>query len=518
MATDIRTMIERAASLYILQPPSETEINAYVARIETGSLSLTSAIEEISQIANRHEAANPIGRMFFLLFERAPDPVLFSAAMSALRTGSSLTDIAELGLLYSGLGSPESSTLTNLEFVNLLTDRIWTFPPNGFDPTVFSAMLDAGIMTRAELVAAAAQYTDPTVRYTADLETALIYMVAADRQATRAELTEAASMTTLNLIRDVLVQAGEDPFVGKPYWVVAGNTLLAQGMHSTDLIIDASNKQATLGGDGNFKIVYSQDGGASESSITFRSSLLDTVTRLDARAMDPSTTGATTLKGATTIFAAPTATTIEGTSGNDSLFGNSGNDTISGGSGGIDTLTGGMGNDIFQLQTVSGYLNGGFTTVTDFGRGADSLDFSRLFGNLEPEAITPISGTSDPNSTSFAPLATMTRENVIVIEYNGVWPTDDPDAPAVSGGTLLARTQAQIADLFANVTFDETPSRGTRHVLITTDPTNGADIWLIQNLTALATIEFAEIRKIGHIDTDSPDLYSLLIAEGALIA
>ena len=104
MATDARTMIERAASIYILQPPSTTEIDAYVARIETGSLSLTSAIEEISLIANRHEAADPIGRMFFLLFERAPDPVLFGAAMSALRTGSTLTDIAELGLIYSGIG------------------------------------------------------------------------------------------------------------------------------------------------------------------------------------------------------------------------------------------------------------------------------------------------------------------------------------------------------------------------------------------------------------------------------
>lgn len=517
MATDIRTMIDRAASTYLLDPPTTTEIDAYVARIESGSLSLAAAIEEISLVANRNEAADPVGRMFFLMFERAPDPVLYGAAMSALRTGSSLTEISELGLIYSGLGTSTSSTLSNAEFVDLLTARIWTFPPNGFDTTPFVELLESG-MTRAELVTAAAQYSDPTVKYVNDLETALTYIVAGDRQATRAELDEGSARPPLNLIRDVLIEAGEDPFVGKPYWLVAGNTLLPQGTYSEDLVIDVTSDEATLGGLDDFRLIYSQDGGASESTLTFRSSLVSDVTRIDARSADANSTGAITLRGATTIFAAPTDTTLIGTSGNDTLTGNGGNDTIQGGVGGIDTLIGNAGNDVFQLQDESGYSGGGFTTIQDFGNGTDSIDFSALFGNNEPEAVTPISGVSDPASTSFIPLSTMTRNNILLVEHTGVWPTSDPAAPQVSTGNLTSRTQQQIADLFANVSFDEAPSRGSSHVVISTDQTNGGDLWLIQNFSALNTIETSEVRKIGHVDADLPDLYSLLLAEGALIA
>ena len=513
MATDTQAMIERAASIYMLDQPSETEINAYVARIESGSLTLASAIEELSVISNRAEAADPLARMFFLLFDRAPDPVLFSAAMTALRGGATLEQIAETGLVYGGLGANSLQTMSDSEFIDHLASKMWISPPNGFNPDVFVDLLTT--MTRAEMLAAACRYTDATVTYANKIDPALIYLVAADRQATGEELDQASAMTSLNLIRDVLVEADEDPYAGKPYWLIAGNTLLMKGNYSEDLTIDATADSATFGDSTDFQLIITRDGGSTESTVTFRSSLLNGITRLDARQIDGESSGLMTLQGATTTYAGSVDTVIHGSTGNDSLIGNSGNDTLVA-TAGYDNLTGGLGDDVFKFASPETYDNSSFTTINDFGSGVDIIDFSLVFGNEEAAAATVISGVSDPTSLDFPALNTLERDQVVVIEHAGIWPTTVADSPQISSGTLTSRTQQQIYDLFSNITFDTIQTRGARFVVISTDQVNGGDVWLIENLTNLSTIESSEISKIGTIDSDNPDLFTLLSTNGSI--
>ncbi|HUH48464.1 MAG TPA: cadherin-like domain-containing protein, partial [Mycoplana sp.] len=90
---------------------------------------------------------------------------------------------------------------------------------------------------------------------------------------------------------------------------------------------------------------------------------------------------------------------LDGKGGNDTLKGGAGNDTLIGGTG-VDILTGGAGRDVFVFASVkdsapghSGFVNnGGFSPlsgggkrdiVTDFARGEDRLDVSKIDADLK---------------------------------------------------------------------------------------------------------------------------------------
>ena len=518
MATSTNALIERAASTYILTPPSDTEITAIVSRIDAGSLTLVNAIQEVEAVGASEDIASVVARMFFLLLDRAPDPVLHDAAMSALRTGSTLNDIANIGLQYSRLMEPEAGgDLTDSEFVDLLVDRMWFSPPNGFNSQAIVNVLAE--ISRAELVVNAATYFDNTLRYANKVDPALAYLVAANRQATTLELDSAVGKPSATLLREVLINAGEDPFSGKPLITKSGNTLFLEGVIDDDLTINLVNGTASLGGIQGFQYILTTDGGATEATTTFNSSLLNGITRLDATDLSTSSTGAITLLGGQTVLAGGISTTLGGSSNADTLTGSLGDDTLSGGAAGSDTLTGGLGVDTFIFRSTQTYKAGeSLTVIADFGFGEDVLDFSQLLGSSEPESLTTLTGVGDPASADFPDLATLERDNVVVIEYAGTWPSGDPENPTVTEtGSLTARTATQIANLFSDVTFDTTPTRGSKTILISTDQTNGADVWLIENLTQLATIEVGEITKVGTIDSDFGDLFPSLIRDGAVI-
>lgn len=87
---------------------------------------------------------------------------------------------------------------------------------------------------------------------------------------------------------------------------------------------------------------------------------------------------------------------IHGNGGNDTLFGGSGHDTLTGDEGddtiiggtGADTMSGGAGADTFRFDTVSdaGFAySGNFIfpgdSITDFERGLDRIDLSRIDAN-----------------------------------------------------------------------------------------------------------------------------------------
>ena len=202
-------------------------------------------------------------------------------------------------------------------------------------------------------------------------------------------------------------------------------------------------------------------------------------------------------------------TSITGTSENDILVGGSGNDVLIG-LAGSDSLTGGLGDDVFVLDTPATYASNALTTLEDFGRGSDILNLSRILNTTSDTTLSVISGVSDPASSEFVPLNTLVRDTVIVVDHAGIWPSATAGQPTVSTGTLTPRTATDIVNLFANITFDEVPARASRHILITTDIENDADIWLIENFTVLDQIQASEVQKIGQMTLGTGDLFSIL--------
>ena len=507
MSTDPETLITQAATTYFVESVSESELSAFVSRIETGGLTLPSGVLELQQsLAKSLGPADELAALFFIVFDRAPDPTLYQAAMTALRAGSTLEDITNAALDFSGVKLSNALELSDAEFVTRLADAMWTVLPNGLDLQIYIDSLQS--RSRAALLADAIRYQDQTLKYAAKIEPALTYLAIANRQPSEAELDTATTSSPLQLIRTTMIEGGLEPYGTIPYWTIAGTTLFLEGINESTLTIDVDTADATLGESSQFKVVLSQDNKASESEITFNTSLIRGITRIDARDLDPTSTDMV-LSGATTMFAGPVNTTMTGTTGNDALTGGAGNDVLRG-NGGIDTLTGGLGNDTFIFDTPESYTNGSLTTITDFGQGTDILDLGVVLGTTDDTTLSVISGVADPASADFVPLATLVRDTVVVVEHAGVWPTATVDQPTVSTGSLTPRTATDISNLFANVTFDEVPSRATRHVIISIDIENDADVWMIENFTGLDQIELSEIQKIGHIDSTSGDLFSIL--------
>ena len=507
MSTDIESLITQVAATYFVEPVSESELNSFVARIETGGLTLPSGIQELQlSLAKSLGPADELAALFFIVFDRAPDPALYQAAMTALRAGSTLEDITNAALSFTGVRLSNSLDLTDQEFVTRLANSMWAILPNGLDLQIFVDALQT--RSRAELLADAIRYQDQTLTYTTLIEPALTYLAVANRQPSDEELDEASSLGSLQLIRSTMIENGLDPYGTIPYWTIAGSTLFIEGNNDSALTVDLGESTAMLGDSTAFKVVLSRDNKASESKITFNSGLLNGITRLDARDADP-TSSSMTLTGASRIFAGPVDTVMVGTTGNDALTGGAGNDALTG-NGGSDTLTGGLGDDRFTFDSAASYSSGGFTTITDFGQGADTLDLSLVLGTSENTTLSVVSGVADPASTDFVPLNTLTRDTVLVVDHAGVWPSAIPDQPTISSGSLSPRTVTDIVNLFANVTFDEVPSRASRHILFTTDIENGASVWLIENFTGLDQIVTSEIQKIGQVDVSTGDLFTML--------
>jgi len=507
MSTDTKALVEQAAATYFVEAVSQSEVEAFVERVESGGLTLPSSILELQKSVARYLGpADELAALFFIVFNRAPDPTLYQAAMNAMREGYSLENICDEALKFTGIKLSNSLDLTDAEFVTRLAESMWTILPNGLDLQVFIDYLET--RSRAELLADAIRYQDQTVRYMTSIDPALTYLAVANRQPSEAEINAAKTLSPLQLIRATMLDHGIDPYGIIPYWTIAGTTLFLEGQSDSALTVDLIESTAIVGDTESFKLVLSRDNGESESKLTFNSNLLSGITRLDARDVD-SASSAMTLTGANRAFAGSVDTTITGTSGNDTLTGGLGNDLLTG-NGGNDTLTGGLGNDQFRLDSSQSYAAGGFTLIDDFGRGTDTLDLSYVLGTNENATLSVISGVADPASNDFVALNTLARDTVIVVDHAGIWPSATPDLPIISSGSLTPRTSSDIVNLFANVTFDTIPSRAGRHILFSTDIENGADVWLIENFTGLGEVQLSEIQKIGHIDSYAGDLFATL--------
>ena len=158
----------------------------------------------------------------------------------------------------------------------------------------------------------------------------------------------------------------------KPGNVIVGGAALPQLLQGTsgrDLLDGKGGGDLLIGGDGDDTyairnandVVIEHSGGGIDSALVYTS----------AYAMAAGVENATAMGGG--------GATMEGNAAANRIIGGEGNDRLIGG-GGFDVLTGGKGADLFQFLKSGA----GADILTDFKRGEDKLDFSKITEN-EPD-------------------------------------------------------------------------------------------------------------------------------------
>ena len=550
-------ILARAARVYLNEQPSAAELGVLNARVTQGVVSLNQQILEISQSENREFSdADELARLFFILFDRAPDLPLFSLGMELMEHGGlSLEDLADVGLNF-GVGKLSTTLqLSDREFMQRLAEQMFDEPSAvlGLGPVIdfYTAQLSSGSLTRGQMLAMAARLDSASTSYHNNVDTALFYLAGAGREASAAELAAATGTAPLPLLREILVSASQAPTLLFPFFSFDSNQLSVSGNFTEALQFNLSTLTSQLGTKSNFRVVYTQDNGTSEDSTEVSSATLLDIRHIDASAIASGLTSfsATASALGSELIAPNAPSTLTGGSGNDTLIGGSqadlltteaGNDSVFGGDGadtlissqGANTLTGGLGDDIFVLpssdlvRTVSND-----TVITDFGNGVDVLNLAPLLGRTEePSAVTPIVGNSNRSSAGFIDLTGLENNSVVLVTNTGDWV--DVAATGDNSTDLLPRTPVQVAQLFTErydsdadgvddatraLTLTAEPTTPQTYVVFTYDPVNGADIWLIDNFTSILSVASTEVQLIGHLNPYA-DLWVTLTTSGSIIA
>lgn len=525
MATDTADLITRFSRVYLENRPAEGTVSTLAARVDDQAATLSQLLLEFHQSGDRAQGnADELAKLFFIMFNRPPDYATFAYAMDLLEAGNSLAKLAELAMTVRG--GQLNSIQSNQEFVNKLASQMFVdanlVPGLNSLLSVLVAQLTSGAITRGELLAAAAGYDHSQLKYRADIDTSLLVMAAAGREASRAELTQFRGDDPLPVIRELLLGAGELPFGELPFFSVGVTTngdpsLTVSGSIVGSLDINLLAKTSVLTDSdpiSNYKLIYSPDGGISESIIRFRSSLLSNFETLDVSAI--ATEDLTNI----VVTAHNNGLEFKGADATNIVYAGAGDDTLVGGvaadtfyaSAGIDTFTGNSGADVFSFAPAATYRANTRTTtsIEDFGNGADKLSLSRLFGKTTAAAnVTPIQ--VDAQLVGVPALAALVANGVVLVNNSGAW---------VDGsGNLVRATTSNIAALFNGVTITDATTNSKFYSAITYDISNGADVWLISNFTGLTAVVEAEIQLIGHIDNyATTDLLTQLKTAGAIVA
>lgn len=545
MATTTLPIVTRAARVYLVNQPTSADLTLWAGMVDQGLLSLPGLIEKISDPATRGSlVSDQLARMYFLLLDRAPDLASFSWAMSQLEQGATLTQIAQIGLGLNGGLLGKQLNLDNTAFVNKLASQVFTNPLAVFGLSAqldqFVQMLNVGALTRPQLVAIASQFKSSLTRYNTDVDNAEFYLAATGSMPSRAELDVATTKTSTVLLSSLFNASGVSPYGDTPYVSILNSNLTLSGNISTAVNFNLNLKTSDVGGNQYYRVFVSKDGGATVKGLAFSSTVLDGVTSLDASQLPVTVKGFTAVASNSggTIKAPPVASTLTGGLGADTLMGGidkdvltagAGNDLLQGGDGddtliagsGLDRLVGGAGVDTFtlpDLQTLNSALTK--TTISDFGYGKDILNLGPLLGNFDkPKSVTPSTGSGD-RANGYIDMTTMTDSSVAVVFNTGLWGTSTTK-------DLTPRTAAQIAQLFyvtsnnaeSPVVFKKVATVGQTFSVISYDPVNGADIWLIQNMAPLTTITEGEISLVGHMDlSTSGNLWATISNSGSIVA
>jgi len=551
--TATSTLLARAARVLLQDQPSASELASWVARVDQGVVSMSQQVVEISRSSTRDTAnTDELARMFFVLFNRAPDLATFTAAMGMMEKGGwSLQGIGGLGLAMSGGQLSTNLDLTNRQFVNKLAEQLFKFPANvsGLSTVLdgYVLMLGNGSLSRAQLLEIAVRYDDPSVVYEANVQPSLLYLAAAGREASIAELESGKLLPELALTRQILAAAGESPFATFPSYTVNSASATLSGTFTEAFEMNLDTGVSKLGGSGQYKMFLLNAAGTVEQSKQYDASLLSGVKNLDARGLSSAIKGfsvtasplgsdikapdaKSTLTGGArsdTLTGGAAADVLTAGGGNDSLSGGAGHDVLSAGTGN-DSLTGGLGKDTFTFADSNALLAlGGVTTITDFGNDLDVLNLGVLQGNAaKPANVTLIVGSSDRNS-GFVSTKSAVNNSVFLVNNTGNW-VDAADAG------LTTRTPAQIADLFTetfaiegppastgkrDVTFTKPPVLGATYYVLSYEAVNGADLWMVSNFSNVLSVSESEVKLIGHLDLNPyGNLWTALQVAGAVVA
>lgn len=498
-----QTLIKNFYKILTLAQPADSQLAVLAQRVDTNVATLSETLRGIYDSPSRVAGpADEVATLFFLLFGRAPDPILYNAAMESMRAGASLASLATIGLGMPGYALSSDGAKSNQDFVDTLYQQLTQGRSIAtVDLAYYVTALNTNTMTRGGLVAAAAE---SNLFYPASkIPLALIYLAAAQREASSIELTTAPSGLDA-VINLAMKAAGVSPTGGKPSFALNGSLLSLSGEMAPDLVFNLADNKFTLGGVADFKALYSSNGGLTSAVTTFNSALTSGVYGLDARGMTDK--GKITFTGRAAQgneFYAGTADSVAvGGTGNDVLVGGAGSDKLTATTG-RDVLTGGAGSDTFVFAPSTAYISGNsFVSITDFGNGADKLDTTFLLNKngTTTTAATPTTGAGVVLATSTAAVA-LSNGDTKLIENNGKWTTG-------TGTATLPRaaTAVDVAALFntANTPFLN-PTQTGKFVLITADIRNGADMWLINNDTGVTQITDGvtgpqEVFLVGHID------------------
>ena len=551
--------ITQAARVMFQKTPSATELSALAAQVDQGRQSLPQAIADLANAAQRGTGnADELTRLFFILFGRAPDYATFTAAMDMMDTGGySLRDICQIGLSHSMSQLKNDTSVSNSQFIAGLAARMFKDEKAPLALTTAIAditrWLNAGLMTRSQVLEIAAGYDGIDLKYHDYTNTALMYLAALGRSASSSELAAGVGKSDLVLARSVMTDAGAAPYGTLPYAVVDTANLSLSGVVATDFSIDLNAGTSKLGTNSAYSLFYSTDGGATESSLRYSKDLFANVSNVDASALTgpTKTFSATARATGSTLIAPPDAvtSTLTGGAGNDRLVGGSGKDILNGGggrdtllggagddalyagAGGVVDMTGDLGNDTFYFPAANSLRSkGGEIDIHDFGNGTDVIQLATLFGNNKPAAAKLIVGTSD-RSKGFVPINTVVNNSVILVANSGNW-VDTAGTGDVTVD-LTPRTSAQVAALFTElytpvgsnaqsvrpVTFTTAPTVASTYVVFTYDPIHGADVWMVSNLSELSRVTESEVQLIGHVDVSSlTDTWTALQVSGAILA
>lgn len=535
--TATTTILSRASRVFLQDQPTASELASWVARVDQGVVTLDQQILDISLTSERVMSnSDELARLFFVLFNRAPDLPTFSEAMRMMeKDGFSLAQICRIGLSMGSSLLSDSLNLTNREFVGKLAERIFKLPNDISAMSqvleIYVTRLNYGMMTREQLLEVAVRFDDPAVLNREYIRPSLLYLAAAGREASFAELESGKALPELVLTRQVLAAAGESPFATFPSYTVSGTSATLGGTFTDAYAMDLNTHQSTLGTNANYKLFLLNADGTTEQSKQYTPALIAAVKDLNASGLSPAIKGfSVTANSAGSVITAPNAnSTLTGGAGDDVLTGGSGADTLRAGAGddvlvggagvdliyggtGDDTLTGGLGKDTFIFADSNAfYAQGGVTTITDFGNELDVINLAVLQGNAGKAANVKLIVGSSNLSSGFVATESAVNNSVFLVNNTGTW------VGTASSG-LTQRTPAQIAELFVE-TFTTTPVLGATYYVISYEAVNGADIWMVSNFSDLLTVSESEVKLIGHIDLNAHgNIWTALQVAGAVIA
>lgn len=526
MASSAPLLVKRFSDIYLPGLLSSSEMSAFVARIQNQVITPAQLLMEFHLSKSRDASmGDELTSLFFLILNRPPDYATFVAGKALINQGLSLAQIASLGLSIPGAAL--NQTQSNKSFVDNLASQLFAQPLliNGLSDLRSNLVhsLNSGQVTRPELLAAAAQYKHPSLKYGDYIDISLLSMATSGTEATWADLEMFGGRSLLPTIKEMLRDAGEIPSGTLPEFTVGldqsgGSKLTVSGAPIGSLSFDFLNQTSFLrsakSNQANYKLAYSSDNGETESVTRFKPSLLTAFDVVDLSGLVA--TGLTNVSirahdEGMEVFGASVTNSIEGGGGVDILRGGAGSDMLFASSS-RDELFGAGGNDIFVLAPSIRYRNdlSTFTVISDFASG-DSISFQRLFGSTsEVLESVPFVVSADISEAQSELLTELNSTGIVLVINSGEWIS--------SAGVLTRASKVQIESLFSETVLTDSSLSPREYVVVSYDPLNGADIWLVSNFTEFPAVTESEIRLIGRIlNTSGENLLNALSAEGAFL-